>query len=1327
MRDLIQEGIIIFLLTFFSGTSISCQEYYFRHYEVADGLSHSTVHSTLQDDRGFMWFGTKNGLNRFDGHQFKTYQSTLSDSLSLGSNFIECLDFSSGELWVGTDKGLYRYDPVFDHFYLLNPTKNNPILDVENDQNGNLWYISTNTLFQYNRPSKRLKEYTTPFRTPIAEITKSPNGDIWVASTTGLYKYMAEEDSFFAYPIDPALDNDLPFIITKIYALDDQTIAVGTMSHGAYLYDVPNRSFIKIQATTDKRIYVRDFLKKDNDLWIGTESGIFIYNLISKEVKHLKKDFNDPYALSDNAVYSLAMDRTGGIWAGTYFGGVNYFTSRFTTFKKYFPKVSENSISGEAVREIKEDYTGNLWIGTEDAGLNKLNPQTGRFQNFTFENTEIEGTHQNIHAILPLEDKIWIGTFQNGLFILDRTSGKVLRQFKANQSNGLRSNFILGLYKSSDGIIYVITNSGIQFFDEEENRFLLFDAFPEDYFYTTFLEDSQGGLWAGTYWDGLFYFNPKTGTKKVFKEAMGKSGSISNNAINGIFEDRENNIWISTENGLNLLPAGKFAFKRYTMENGFPSNVFYAMLEDNQGSLWITTANGLAHFTPSSEEVNIYKEESGLLSSQFNYNSAYKAPNGQLYFGTVKGIISFDPNNPDFAEQTFQAATVLTGLQINNREVVPGGKDSPLKKSITATQKLELTHKQSSFSIEFATLYFDTPGLIEYAYRLDESSSWVEIGNNHRIFFNKLSPGAYTLYLKSILPNGVWSTPHKALEIYVSPPFWTSNLAYALYVLLGVLALFFSIRFYHQKTEAKNAKKIERHNHAKEKEIYKAKIEFFTNVSHEILTPLTLIKTPLEKIIKSATGKNELKEDLSIMQKNTSRLLELVQQLLDFRKTEMERLELTFVETNLDDLTRSILQRFHPLITEKKIDVSYQVEQALVCAFVDVEAVTKIISNLVQNSIKYGQRKIEIFLKKEEAFVEICIKNDGYLIPASLKKRIFEPFYRLAEDKDKAGTGIGLSLAYSLTELHGGSLLLDMGDPKLNTFRLQLPVHQKNEFKLYPSNKWVLQNGKSVHKPIKGNPGHRSAILLVEDNQDLLDFLAKDLMTKYLVLKATNAKQAFKIIKNESIQLIISDVMMPGMNGFDMCEKIKTDIETSHIPIVLLTSKTALHDRIEGLEAGADAYIPKPFSMDHLKIQIENLLKNRAHVVEHFSSSPLAHIRSVAHTKTDETFIENLDGIIQQNMADHNLNVEALAGIMNMSRSTLYRKIKDLTNLSPKELINLTRLKKSAELLKTNKYLIYEISDMVGYNSPTIFGRNFQKQFNMTPTEYLNMEEKKGE
>ena len=1303
--------------------SAASQEFNFKNFDVSNGLSHNTVHCTVKDSIGMMWFGTKNGLNRYDGISFKLFKNNTHDPYSIGSNFIECLDFKDNELWVGTDSGLYRFDFILERFYLLEITRGSPILDVQNDDEGNLWFISNYILHKYNKQTHEIVTFPTDSFFFAEELTLAQNGDLWASSRVSLHKYSHHRSSFDDYSLNPIIDNDLPFNITKITALNESAVLIGTGNHGAYIYDVITSSLTKLFPTNNTRVFVRDFLKKQNNIWIATESGIFIYNLYSGKTKNLIKDYNNHFSISDNAVYCLIEDNNNGIWLGTYFGGLNYLPTQSTPFNLYYPKIGENSISGNAVREIQKDKYGNLWIGTEDAGINKFNPKTGKFSNYELLDKQNGLNQTNIHAILPLDDEIWVGTFEGGLFVIDAMTGKVLKHYKANSKSGLNSNFIISLYKTKDKGIFAITSSGIHKFNTDKESFVIVDEFPNNLFYTSFLEDSNGGLWAGTYWAGLFYYNPHSKASRVYKKNESMLNTLSNNAINGIFEDSRKRIWVTTENGLNQINLSTKEFKWYTTENGFPSNVFYSIIEDKEFGLWISTANGLVNFDPLSGKIDIYSTENGIINNQFNYNSAFKDSNGQLFFGSVGGLISFNPVN--FKKNTFDSPIILTDFKINNNKVKIGEKGSPLSKSITFTDEIELQHNQSSINLEFASLNFATPGLKEYSYKMEGlNDEWVNLGTENKVFFTELPTGKYTFYVKTQIRNEKWGDEKLVLNIIVLPPLMLSTPAILVYIILALTILFLSLRYYHLQVATKNNRKIKSLNDKKEKEIYESKIEFFTNVSHEIRTPLTLIKSPLEKIQKNLHNYPDIKENFKIVASNATRLLDLVNQLLDFRKTEIKKMELTFVRTNMSKLVRHMCTRFNQAINDKKVDFSMSMPKDDVVAFVDAEAIKKILSNLVGNAVKYSSNKILINLKIIENSFEFRIENDGDTIPLHLRKKIFEPFYRLSDDDSSKGSGIGLSLASSLTELHKGNLEMDCTNSTLNIFILNIPLHQEKEFLFQPvSNKYQdFKKVDSISNKSFDISMERSKVLLVEDNLELLDFVSKELREQFIVFKATSAEEALEILENESVQIIISDVMMSEMNGFKLCEQIKTTIETSHIPIILLTSLSALNAKIEGLECGADAYIEKPFSMDYLILQILNLLKNRKHIQEHFSSTPLAHIRSFASTSTDELFLKKMEDLILENITNHEFSVEIIAEKMNMSRSTLYRKIKELSNLSPIELINISRLKKAAELLKTNEYKIYEVSDMVGYNSVTSFGRNFQRQFKMTPTEYINSE-----
>ncbi|WP_291152014.1 hybrid sensor histidine kinase/response regulator transcription factor [Flavobacterium sp. UBA7680] len=1310
-----------FLLLFFSLFSIhfiQAQEYYFKHFQVEEGLSNNTVLTSLQDEDGFMWFGTKDGLNRFDGYRFKTYRSNADPIHSLGSNYIQSLHEYKGVIWVGTDKGLYQYDKKTDQFTVLNEAINDRINDINHDKNGNIWFISGNILYKYSTTKKETKTFNPNKYFIATSISRDANGQIWASSLNKIYRYSEENLSFENIPIAPPASSS-NFRITIIYALDKNNIVIGTQDDGVLLYNIHNKTTSSLEFSTKKPVYVRQFKKRGNDeLWIASESGVYVYNLKTKSSINLKKNYNDPYAISDNAAYSITIDKENGIWVGTYFGGINYHQKQYTQFKKYFPQKGQNSISGSAVREIHKDDKGDLWIGTEDAGLNRFNPKTQQFTSYLPNGSKSSVSYYNIHALMPRKDKIWVGTFEHGLDVLDRNSGNVVRHYSANNpASGLRSNFIFSFYETKKDELIVITTMGLYLYNEQNDNFETLKTFPETTHYTTYKEDSDGNLWAGSYRDGLFYYNPKTKKKEVFIYDYKNPNGISNNSINYIFEDSFKNLWFATENGLDLFDKKTRTFKKFTTKNGFPSNVVYSILEDEAKNLWLTTSKGLVKFGPDHKSIKIYTTANGLLSDQFNYASAFKDTNGDMYFGNLNGMISFNPKN--FTKNKYTPSTFITNLQINNKDIDANENDSPIKQSIAHIDELELNNSQSSFNLEFASLNYTAPELTEYWYKLENvNNDWVYLERNNKVFFTELAPGDYVFKVKSLNSFGVWSKEVE-LKIRILPPFWASSYAYFFYFLLICGSFYYIIRYSQNLTQIKHNRKIKHLNDEKEKEIYQAKIDFFTNVAHEIRTPLTLIKGPLEKLLVMDHILPEVPQNLSIMKKNTSRLLKLVNELLDFRKSEIGGLKLTFVEANISSMVRNLHLRFSQLIEERGIEFELELGDKDIFAFVDKEAFKKILSNLMSNAIKYSTDKASITLFRDEKKLTLIVKNDGNLIPFHLKDKIFEPFFRVDNMDTTSGTGIGLSLAHSLTQLHNGNLQV-IPDSKVNIFELVVPLRQEEEFMFYNETEKDEIEAESETVEIE-NKHEKTQLLVVEDNEDLLNFITAELAPYYTILKADNGENALKIIHNENIQLVISDVSMPIMDGITLCKEIKTNLETSHIPVILLTAKNSLKSQIDGLEVGADAYIAKPFSMDYLKVQVNNLIENRKQIMNYYASSPLSHIKSIAHNKTDEKFLKKLDEEILKNITDSDLSVESLAEIMNMSRSTLYRKIKDISNLSPNELINIVRLKRAAELLLNENYKMYEIAEMVGYKSQTSFGRNFQKHFSMTPSEYIAM------
>ncbi len=881
----------------------------------------------------------------------------------------------------------------------------------------------------------------------------------------------------------------------------------------------------------------------------------------------------------------------------------------------------------------------------------------------------------------------------------------------------LKSFFIVTLFQTKSQDILVGTWHGLYRYNKQSDDFSLITE--ERMHIQTLMQDDQDMVWVCTQGDGVYYYDPSMNLLGNLKYDPADTNSLIDNHLNGVFQDSRKNIWFATEGGLCKYEKGKKRFSRYTTKTGLPDNLIFRILEDDEHNLWISTSKGLVCFNPDAESVRTYRQFNGLLSDQFNYNSSYKDSSGMMYFGSVKGLIGFNPSQ--FIKNTAVPPVYITGFQVNNKELEVNEQRSPLKESITYAKTITLPHDQSSFSIDFAALSYTVPDMNEYAYKMEGlDKDWTYLKTNRKAYFTKLTPGQYIFKVKGSNSSGVWNQKEAVLEINILPPFWASTWAYAIYIsaMLGLAWLL--VRYYVTRAEEKNLRKIELLQMEKEREIYHAKIEFFTNIAHEIRTPLTLIKMPLDKLMKKENKNPEIHDNLKTMERNTNRLIDLTNQLLDFRKTETDKFSLNFVKTDISDLLREIFSSFQPAAEQKNLSYRLELPRMSLQAFVDPEALKKILSNLINNAVKYAEGKVFVRLlpfSSDDKVFTIQIRNDGFIIPYDQKEKIFEPFYRIKETEKEAGTGIGLPLSRSLAESHKGILDLKKPENNFNVFELILPIHQDKEFNLHEEE---VISAREDSVPEADEHPSKPVILFVEDNKEILDFICRELHAEYCVRRSSNGKEALEILKDENIQLVISDIMMPVMDGMELCRRIKTNLEYSHIPIILLTAKNTLHAKIEGLEVGADAYIEKPFAFEHLHAQISNLLTNRNKIKEHFASSPLAHIKSIGYSKTDKNFLEQLNTVIHQNLTNIDIDVENLARIMNMSRATFYRKIKVLSNLTPHELINIARLKKAAELLAEGNYKVYEVAGMVGYSLQTNFARDFHKQFGMTPTEYMN-------
>jgi len=1290
---------------------------YFRHYTVEDGLSNNIVFSSLQDRRGFMWFGTRDGLNRFNGYSFKVFRHDPADTTSLGSNFINCLyQDKQDRLWVGTGNGLYQYRPDQEDFRLIQDTRQADVMDVLMDTVGNIWYIANLRLYCYHPDRGVIRSFDDFSATSMALYRKQ----IWVATNNGRLICVSTKGIDTSFSV---LQNQgsASLWIEKIHPLSSGELLIGTAHYGAWIFQPITGKATPLMSGW-RHLYVRDFLElAPNQYWIATENGIFRYDRTSGSVARISKQFGNPYALSDNAIYTLCKDKEGGVWAGSYFGGVNYYAGKNELFQKFYPQHDRPSVSGNAVREICLDDDQQLWIGTEDAGLNKMDLRTGAMMRVAAGGGSGSLSSTNIHALLPVGNQLWVGTFEQGLDILDRRTNRVIKHYSASDLPGaLRSNFIITMLRTRDGRVFVGTGWGLFQYQEKTDSFLpVAEVAQHDFIYSLF-EDHQGTIWAGTLRNGVYYFNPHLGTSGQYQADPDKPNGLPSNAINGIFEDADHHLWLATEGGGFCKRISNGNFKSYTVKDGLPSDITFRILQDSRKQLWISSSKGLIEFDPTTETFRTYTQADGLITDQFNYNSGICLPDGTLYFGSVKGMIRFNPTH--FHRNNIVPAVYITGFQLGNKELSIAA-NSPLKQAISFTDYIRLDYNQATFSLDFAALSYVSPDMNEYAYRMEGlEDEWTYLRTNRKVYFTNLSPGTYQFQVKGANSNGVWNKDPVRLTIQIDPPFYASIWAYVFYICCLLGLIYYLIYNYLQRTHRIHESRINQLEQEKAREIYQAKIDFFTNITHEIRTPLTLIKAPLDKLLAQQPDA-ETTTSLQLMQKNTSYLMDLINQLLDFRRDASPEEGLYFSRTDLVHLLEETCLRYQPLITQRALTFELSLPSKPLFAFVDQRSFQKILSNLIDNAIKYADKYVRVLLEIQDSThqVLLLVANDGPHIPATDRQKIFEPFFRLRHNGQKIGTGLGLSLVKSLVHLHKGTLHYTVNAHQLNEFSLQVPVHQDHEFDMQ-----VASDRSPVQIPLVTTQESKYAVLLVEDHPDILALLSVDFAKQMRVWTAANGEDAMHVLAEHEISLIISDVMMPVMDGFELCRQVKNNLLYAHIPVILLTAKTALPAKIEGLEYGADVYIEKPFSVDYVLAQANSLLANRERMKNYVASSPLVGIKTMAANKTDEGFLEKLNQVILDNLGNPELDVRFLASALHMSQPTLFRKIKGVSDLKPNELITMVRLKKAAELLASHDLKMYEVCEQIGYNSQSYFSRSFQKQFGITPSEYIQKIRQKG-
>lgn len=1276
------------------------------------------MHKILQDRQGFMWFGTKDGLNRFDGSHFRRIEIPGDEgSVSYISTIFED---SKGKLWIGSHIGACIYDPENERLkrFDIPDQEGNPLRNMVNDfkesPEGRIFISSENDgVFVYDPVKNEFKRVLTNSNVDITSVTRLCfcfGGRLYVG-TFGNGLYYTDNEFKTLKPVTDSggkpyfsnsVINDLSFHNGMLY--------VATDNMGLHAITAANKAIpVLVKDERGEIPYMRALNFDDgSQIFIGTESGLYVYDMLAQKITHhLTHDYFDRYSLSDDAIYSVVTDCDGGIWIGSYFGGIDYQGFGNPEFVKFFKTDREGSLKSERIRELCIDSEGTIYVGSEDAGISRFDPVTETF-------SRIRGiTEKNIHGLCIDGNDLWIGTFSEGIIILDLKTNR-LKKIKAGKKENLQNNFVFSICRTLKRDIYIGTFSGLARYDRERDQFINLEEFQGNFIYNI-TEDSRGNLWVSTYSNGLFLKKANGNEWQNFLEDPQDPKSIPSNKIYSVVEDGDHNIWVLTQNGA----------CKYNLDGSFDpeylgvdkiQGVIYRILQDEENRYWLTSNNGLYCIDPIKDDIWNFTTREGLPTNQFNYNSSLKTPDGKFYFGSIGGLVAFDPLKFKPERSLEAVKPVITEFYVNSEIMKPGSENSVLTKSISMTDRIELEPWQNTIAFNFASFNYSSTSGEQIKYRLkgyDEEWHYADI-RDALIKYVNLPSGKYHLQAAVWSPEEETAGPLYDLAVVVNVPLyerWWAILGYTIVLLFIGGFIYISYKRYNRLS---NERYIEKFKHEKERELFDTQIRFFTNVAHEIRTPLSLIKAPLDSTVhNNVLDKHpEIKENLDVINLNVDRLLYLADQLLDFRKIESGNYKFAPTECNINQLLEQTLKHFRPTIDKLGMNLKIKLPEKDLTGYVDIDALSKIFSNLISNAVKYGSSFIGIELEESDRNFILKISNDGQIITPENREKIFGLFTRL--DEEVPGTGIGLSYARSLANLHQGSLTMG-GETHENVFILTIPLNcQKKDIE----EKDIIQTDLDVISSASSDTFHT---LIVEDNHELLSFIQKKLIERnYKVFTAMNGLDALKILKEQYIDIVITDIMMPKMDGHELLAHIKDDVKYSHIPVILLTAKTRMEDKLMGLEAGADLYIEKPFSMEYLIVSIESLLRNRERIRLRLESVPLEKIPEKELSKADEEFLKKINKEIHENFSNPDFSVEDIVEKLGMSSSTFYRKVKSLLNLNPNEYIKLERLKKSASYFKEGKTSISEVCYLVGFSSPGYFTKCFQKQFGISPKEYIN-------
>lgn len=1337
--------LLCILCTIYASATIN-RNIRFIHLTNNEGLPINSISSICQDYRGFIWIGTKSGLCKYDGKTIINYDIESARGGKLNNGQIrQVFEDSRNRLWVVAQKGINVYDRDKDVFQCVKTDSDFQFRKTICEDNTGTIYVAGSGIQVYNEEKGIFQSVHLegePIQGNITSITSDINGGLWIGTNFYGITYLdtrTGKQTYYRHDVS----NQHSLISNRIMSVYTDTKGnpwIGTEYKGVCRLDKATGKFHTIEDFPE--ICVRAFTEdKSGNIWIGTENGLYIYNPATGNYTNHKQNYNDRYSLNDNAIYTIFRDREDNILIGTYFGGINIFPNSFRQFLYYDYGYSDNYLSGKAVRQIVGEKSGNLWISTEDGGLNYYNRAEDKFVHFLPQPKANSISYHNVHSlVLASNNNLWIGTYLGGLNKYNLATNTFTHYNLAGYPELIADN-IFALLEDRDKQIWIGTTHGVTVFNPAKNSFKRFSqdiigSKSIDHLY----EDSEGSIWIASRTNGVYCFNKEDNTLVNFHYKEDGS-QLPDNYVNYIFEDSDRNIWIAThESGLCKYNKQSGTFTTFTTKDGLPSNTIYSIIESNSGNLWISTNNGLSSLDIDDYTFTNYSVSEGLPNKQFNYNSVYKAPDGLLYFGTINGMIAFYPEDL----QTIQhvAKVEISSLKIMGNTVKPEDKDSPLPENIAECDRIRLSSEQAkSFTLDFTVPTLSHPNSTFYAIKFDTDKDWSYMGSQNHVTYANLPPGEYVFNVKAAF-NNRWrgNEPVKSLRIIIAPPIWKSSTAYVLYSILFLTIALLIYYFIKKRQEEKRIMLAERLEKEKIKEINALKLNFFTKISHELRTPLTLILTPIQSYLDKNIFRPEIRPKMKLVADNAQRMNSLVDELILFTKIETRQEKIRVKKGNLMNFIETICEGFELLAEEKALTFTLDIPQSEDLVWFAPVKVEKIIYNLLSNAFKYTERgEIKVTARYEETNGCTCLRltvaDTGVGIEPSLKDKIFENYYQVNDfvDGKKTGFGIGLALVRELATLHKGSIEVESEVNKGSAFTVRINVSAKafaadeisdkdadNEFlENYKYLKVSAPNAEEITPANMENTLRTKPykLLIVEDNKELLNTYLELFEDTYTLVCADNGETGYALATEHLPDLIISDVMMPGMNGFELAKKLKSTLETCHIPVILLTAKTGEEAQLEGYGSGADLYIEKPFHPTIIQKQISNLIATKENQKKKYKSNEID-IEDIDANEKDKKLISKVEQVIIAHLEDSNFSLNDLLREVGVGRTLLHIKLRSILGLSTTEFINKVKLHESVKLLAKGKN-ISEAAYATGFSSPNYYSRCFKKYFGMSPNDYI--------